>query len=163
VREQRRPRRPRPGAEHGRVARRRPGDAQGDHRGPARGDGGRALRGDLGAHHRCPGQAALTGGAGGAAPAPPTRAAAPRPRAARPTRGWAGRHLGPRFGKAEAWILLDTPGEGTEPAYAGIGFLPGTDRGWFAGAVRRHDNPRLRDTLHRTDVHPGEVYVAHAG
>jgi len=82
---------------------------------------------------------------------------------AHPTREWARRHLGSRFGKTEAWILLDTPGEGTEPAYAGIGFLPGTDRGWFAGAVRRHDNPRLRDTLHRTDVHPGEVYVAHAG
>jgi len=85
------------------------------------------------------------------------------PPPAPPPREWARRHLGSRFGKTEAWILLDTPGEGTEPAYAGIGFLPGTDRGWFAGAVRRHDNPRLRDTLHRTDVHPGEVYVAHAG
>jgi mannose-6-phosphate isomerase len=82
---------------------------------------------------------------------------------AHPTREWAHRHLGSRFGKTEAWILLDTPGDGTEPAYAGIGFRPGIDRGWFAGAVRRHDNPGLRGTLHRTDVHPGEVYVAHAG
>jgi len=82
---------------------------------------------------------------------------------AHPTREWARRHLGSRFGKTEAWILLDTPGDGAEPAYAGIGFMPGIDRDWFAGAVRRHDNPRLRDTLHRTGVHPGEVYVAHAG
>jgi mannose-6-phosphate isomerase len=82
---------------------------------------------------------------------------------AHPTREWARQHLGSRFGKTEAWILLDTPGDGTEPAYAGIGFRPGIDRGWFASAVRRHDNQALRSTLHRTGVHPGEVYVAHAG
>jgi mannose-6-phosphate isomerase len=36
-------------------------------------------------------------------------------------------------------------------------------REWFADAVRRHDNAALRASLHRTGVHPGEVYVAHAG
>ncbi len=89
--------------------------------------------------------------------------AGPVPLHAHPTRAWARRHLGSPFGKTEAWILLDTPGDGSERAYAGIGFVPGIDRGWFADAVRRHDNPGLRGTLHRTDVHPGEVYVAHAG
>jgi mannose-6-phosphate isomerase len=82
---------------------------------------------------------------------------------AHPTRAWARQHLASPFGKTEAWILLDTPGDGAEPAYAGIGFVPGTDREWFAGAVRRHDNVALRGTLHRTEVHTGEVYVAHAG
>jgi len=82
---------------------------------------------------------------------------------AHPTREWARRHLGSPFGKTEAWILLETPGDGTEPAYAGIGFAPGIDRDWFAGAVRRHDNAAVRGTLHRTEVRPGEVYVAHAG
>src|SRR5215467_5873584 len=82
---------------------------------------------------------------------------------AHPARGWARRHLGSPFGKTEAWILLDTPGDGAEPAYAGVGFVPGVDRDWFADAVRRHDNPAIRGTLHRTGVHPGEVYVAHAG
>jgi mannose-6-phosphate isomerase len=82
---------------------------------------------------------------------------------AHPTRAWAREHLGSPFGKTEAWILLDTPGDGREPAYAGIGFVPGTGRDWFADAVRRHDNRAIRDTLHRTSVHPGEVYVAHAG
>jgi mannose-6-phosphate isomerase len=82
---------------------------------------------------------------------------------AHPTRAWARRHLGSPFGKTEAWILLDTPGHGREPAYAGIGFQPGVTRDWFADAVRRHDNAALRGTLHRTTVHPGEVYVAHAG
>jgi len=82
---------------------------------------------------------------------------------AHPTREWAGRHLGSRYGKTEAWILLDTPGDGSEPAYAGIGFRPGVDRDWFADAVRRHDNAAIRGALHRTSVQPGEVYVAHAG
>jgi mannose-6-phosphate isomerase len=89
--------------------------------------------------------------------------AGPVPLHAHPTRDWAGRHLGSPFGKTEAWILLDTPGDGTQPAYAGIGFAPGIDRGWFADAVRRHDNAAIRGTLHRTEVRPGEVYVAHGG
>ena len=35
---------------------------------------------------------------------------------AHPTREWARRHLRSRFGTTEAWILLDTPGDGAEPA-----------------------------------------------
>src|SRR5437660_2508208 len=87
----------------------------------------------------------------------------PVPLHAHPTRAWARRHLGSPFGKTEAWILLDTPGDGREPAYAALRFQPGGTRDWFADAVRRHDNAALRGTLHRTTVHPGEVYVAHAG
>jgi mannose-6-phosphate isomerase len=87
----------------------------------------------------------------------------PVPCHAHPTRAWAEKHLGSRFGKTEAWIFLDTPGDGAEPAYAGIGFKPGTERSWFAEAVRRHDNSSIRGSLHRTDVHAGEVYVARAG
>lgn len=82
---------------------------------------------------------------------------------AHPSRAWARDHLGSPFGKTEAWILLDTPGDGSEPAYAGIGFREGIDREWFADAVRRHDRGGIRETLHRTDLQPGEVYVAHAG
>ena len=89
--------------------------------------------------------------------------AGPVPLHAHPTRAWARQHLNSPFGKTEAWILLDTPGDGHEPAYAGIGFVPGTSREWFADAVRRHDHRGLREALHRTDVRPGEVYVAHAG
>ena len=89
--------------------------------------------------------------------------AGPVPLHAHPSRDWARAHLGSPFGKTEAWILLDTPGAGAEPAHAGIGFVPGVERGWFADAVRRHDNKSIRSSLHRTEVHPGEVYVAHAG
>ncbi len=89
--------------------------------------------------------------------------AGPVPLHAHPNRDWAGQHLGSRFGKTEAWILLDTPGDSGEPAHAGIGFGPGIERDWFADAVRRHDNQAIRGSLHRTQVHPGQVYVAHAG
>ena len=82
---------------------------------------------------------------------------------AHPSRAWARRHLDSPFGKTECWILLDTPGDGHEPAYAGVGFQEGIDRGWFAEAVHRHDAAAIRATLHRREVHPGEVYVAHAG
>jgi mannose-6-phosphate isomerase len=89
--------------------------------------------------------------------------AGPVPLHAHPSREWARKHLGSPFGKTEAWILLDTPGDGLEPAHAGIGFVPGVERDWFADAVRRHDNKAIRASLHRTEVKPGEVYVAHAG
>jgi mannose-6-phosphate isomerase len=82
---------------------------------------------------------------------------------AHPNRAWAREHLDSPFGKTEAWILLDTPGDGVEPAYAGMGFREGIDREWFAEAVARHDSGAIRGTLHRTDIGPGQVYVAHAG
>ena len=67
------------------------------------------------------------------------------------------------FGKTEAWIFLDTPGDGSETAHAGIGFTPGVERNWFSAAVRRHDRASVRGALHRTEVYPGDVFVAHAG
>jgi len=82
---------------------------------------------------------------------------------AHPNRAWAERHLGSPFGKTEGWILLDTPGDGNEPAYAGIGFRPGVDREAFRTAVVAHDRAAVRDTLHRTEITGGQVYVAHGG
>jgi mannose-6-phosphate isomerase len=82
---------------------------------------------------------------------------------AHPSRAWAAERLGSRFGKTEAWILLETPGDGREPAYAGIGFREDIDRGAFVDAVGRRDARAVRDTLHRTPIAAGEVFVAHAG
>jgi mannose-6-phosphate isomerase len=82
---------------------------------------------------------------------------------AHPDRAWAGEHLGSPFGKTEAWILLDTPGDGTEPAYAGMGFREGVRREEFTALVARRDAAAVRDTLHRTDIAPGEVYLLHGG
>ena len=87
----------------------------------------------------------------------------PVPCHAHPTRAWARQHLDSPYGKTEAWIFLETPGDGHEAPYAGVGFKPGVDRQWFAEAVRRHDNRAIREAVHHTQVQPGEVYVAHAG
>ena len=87
----------------------------------------------------------------------------PVPVHAHPTREWAWQHVGSTFGKTEAWIFLDTPGDGSETAHAGIGFTPGVDRNWFSAAVRHHDRASVRGALHRTEVYPGDVFVAHAG
>lgn len=82
---------------------------------------------------------------------------------AHPTRAWAREHLGSPYGKTEAWILLDTPGPDDGPAYAGIGFREHVTREWFREAVDRRDVRALRDSLHRTTIAPGEVYVAAGG
>ena len=82
---------------------------------------------------------------------------------AHPSRAWAAEHLSSPYGKTEAWILLDTPGDGYEPAYAGMGFKPGIERSGFREAVLRHDRAAVRSSLHRTPIAAGEVYVAHAG
>lgn len=82
---------------------------------------------------------------------------------AHPDRAWARQHLGSPWGKTESWILLETPGDGDEPAYAGIGFRPDVTRESFVDAVRRRDTRAVRDTLHRTLIEPGQVWVAHGG
>jgi len=89
--------------------------------------------------------------------------AGPVPLHVHPSRDWAARHLGSPFGKVEGWILLETPGDGTEPAYFATGFKEGVTREWFREAVDRRDGQSLRGALHRTEVHPGEVYVAYPG
>ena len=123
LRRQQRPRWPGPGPEHRGSARRRRGHAEEPGGSLARGDGRGVLRRSPRPADRRPGEAAFPVG--------------PVPLHAHPARAWARRHLGSPFGKTEAWILLDTPGDGREPAYAGIGFVPGTSR----DLVRRRGAP----------------------
>jgi mannose-6-phosphate isomerase len=89
--------------------------------------------------------------------------AGPVPLHVHPSREWAAQHLGSCFGKLEGWLLLDTPGDGTEPAYFATGFKEGVTRKWFREMVDRRNGQALRDALHRTEVYPGEVYVAYPG
>ena len=89
--------------------------------------------------------------------------AGPVPLHVHPSRDWAAQHLGTSFGKLEGWLLLETPGDGTEPAYFATGFKEGVTRQWFRDMVDRRNGQALRDALHRTEVHPGEVYVAYPG
>jgi mannose-6-phosphate isomerase len=89
--------------------------------------------------------------------------AGPVPLHVHPSRAWAARHLGSPFGKLEGWVLLETPGDGTEPAYFATGFTQGVTREWFRRMVEERNGRALRDALHRTEVRPGEVYVAYPG
>jgi mannose-6-phosphate isomerase len=89
--------------------------------------------------------------------------ASPVPLHVHPCKAWAKQHLGSAFGKVEGWILLDTPGDGTEPAYFATGFKDGITREWFREMVDGKNGKALREMLHRTEVHPGEVYVAYPG
>jgi len=76
-----------------------------------------------------------------------------------PNRTWASDHLGSPWGKAEAWILLDTPGTAEEPPYAGIGFREGVTYKGFRAAMDRQDSAELRAMLHRTEIRPGETWL----
>ena len=126
------PERPDPGFELGRIARGRDYLAERARGGSARGDGRCRFCRELGTDHGRSGQAPVTEGSGSLSRSPDPRA-------------------GPasisvlRFGKTEAWIFLDTPGDGLEPAYAGLGFKPGIDRGVVRrrrAPPRQHCNPR---------------------
>ena len=89
--------------------------------------------------------------------------AVPVPLHFHPDRPWARENLNSEFGKTEGWILLNTPGDGTEPAYFAAGFKEGVDRAWFRRAIEQRQHKAMRDRLHRTQVHPGQVIVAHPG
>jgi mannose-6-phosphate isomerase len=89
--------------------------------------------------------------------------AGPVPLHIHPSRAWAKKHLKSKYSKIEGWILLDTPGDGIEPAYFATGFKEGITQEWFRKMVDSKNGKAMRDMLHRTEVHPGEVYVAYAG
>jgi mannose-6-phosphate isomerase len=89
--------------------------------------------------------------------------AGPVPLHIHPDRAWSGKYLKSRFSKVEGWILLDTPGDGVEPAYFAAGFREGVSREWFRKMVDSKNGMAMREKLHRTEVHPGEVYVAYPG
>ncbi|HEY45338.1 MAG TPA: hypothetical protein G4O14_00990 [Anaerolineae bacterium] len=80
-----------------------------------------------------------------------------------PDRAWAREHLDSKFGKTEGWILLNTTGDGEEPAYFAAGFKEGVDRVWFREAIEQRRHQAMRERLHREQVHPGQVLVAHPG
>jgi mannose-6-phosphate isomerase len=89
--------------------------------------------------------------------------AGPVPLHIHPSRAWAKKYLKSKFSKLEGWILLDTPGDGTEPAYFATGFKDGITREWFREMVDSKNGTAMRGMLHHTEVNPGEVYVAYAG
>lgn len=88
---------------------------------------------------------------------------APGPLHAHPDRAFAMRHLGLPHGKAEAWVLLETPGRDPEPADAGVALCEGVTREAFRRAIELRSSERLRDMLHRTTIGPGEAWFLAPG
>jgi mannose-6-phosphate isomerase len=73
------------------------------------------------------------------------------------------RHFGSSCGKAEAWILLETPGADDRPASAGIGFREGVTEEEFLTAVRAQDSAALLEMVHTTTIKPGDVVFVRPG
>lgn len=82
-----------------------------------------------------------------------------------PDRDFAARHLGSRYGKTEAWIILESRHEGNN-ASAGhvyLGFKrdadPAVIRRWVAG----QDTSAILDSLNKVAVVPGDTVLVPAG
>lgn len=82
-----------------------------------------------------------------------------------PDRDFAARHLGSRYGKTEAWIILESRHEGND-ASAGhvyLGFKrdadPAVIRPWVAG----QDTSAILDSLNKVAVVPGDTVLVPAG
>jgi mannose-6-phosphate isomerase len=74
-----------------------------------------------------------------------------------PDREFAGRRLGSRWGKTEAWIIVD--GGGT----VHVGFSEELDRETVAGWVERQEAQAMLNALHAVPVEPGDTIYVPAG
>jgi mannose-6-phosphate isomerase len=74
-----------------------------------------------------------------------------------PDREFAGRQLGSRWGKTEAWIIVD--GRGT----VHVGFREDVDGETIAGWVERQETQAMLDALHAIPVAPGDTIYVPAG
>lgn len=78
-----------------------------------------------------------------------------------PSREHAAAHLGSRFGKTEAWIVLETRGGGPASVWAGFRepVTPERLRDW----IERQDSATLLDAVVEHSIHAGEVLLIPAG
>jgi mannose-6-phosphate isomerase len=76
---------------------------------------------------------------------------------AHPDGPFAREHLGTRFGKTEAWIVID--GEG----HVRLGWREPVDAATLRDWVERQDAEAMRAALHRIDVGPGDALFVPAG
>jgi mannose-6-phosphate isomerase len=82
---------------------------------------------------------------------------------AHPDQDFARRHLGSRFGKTEAWIVLATREIDGERPHILLGFREGVTEAEFHRQVLAQDSPAMVAALNRVPVAPGEVYLLQAG
>lgn len=79
---------------------------------------------------------------------------------AHPDRRFAAAHLGCRYGKTEAWFVLDAAGD---DAAVYLGLREGVTREQLEGWVRDQDAEAMLDALHRLTVRPGDTVLVPAG
>jgi mannose-6-phosphate isomerase len=77
-----------------------------------------------------------------------------------PDRTFAADHFGSRFGKTEAWIVLDTRDEQSE---VWIGLREPADASTYRGWIDRQDREALLASLNRVPVRAGDVVFVPAG
>jgi len=78
---------------------------------------------------------------------------------AHPDRGFARVHLGSRYGKSEAWFVI----EAEEGAHVHVGFREDVDRAVLADWAAREDADAMLAALHRVEVAPGDCVYVPAG
>jgi len=80
-----------------------------------------------------------------------------------PDRDFAARHLGSRYGKTEAWIILDVRQSGDDAGCVYLGFArdadPAVIRRWMAD----QDTSAILDSLNKVPVAPGDTWLVPAG
>lgn len=79
---------------------------------------------------------------------------------AHPSRAFAAEHLGSRFGKTEAWLVLATRDESSD---VWIGIREPVDREMYREWIDDQDVDALLDSLHRVQVRAGDVIYVPAG
>lgn len=78
-----------------------------------------------------------------------------------PDDDFAARHLNCRFGKTEAWYVVDVPERGTGEVY--LGFRRDVELAEVRGWVERQDTEALLAALNRVEVVPGDAILVPGG
>ena len=80
-----------------------------------------------------------------------------------PDRDFAARHLGSRYGKTEAWIILEARRSRDDSACVYLGFKDGADPAVIRRWVADQDTAAILDSLNRVDVAAGDTWLVPAG
>jgi mannose-6-phosphate isomerase len=80
-----------------------------------------------------------------------------------PDRDFAARHLGSRYGKTEAWIILETRGSGDDAGCVYLGFRQDADPAVIRRWVADQDTAAILGSLNRVPAAPGDTFLVPAG
>jgi mannose-6-phosphate isomerase len=80
-----------------------------------------------------------------------------------PGRDFAARHLGSRYGKTEAWVILETRPPGDDPACVYLGFRQDADPAVIRRWVADQDTAAILGSLNKVPVVAGDAWLVPAG